>query len=147
LSFTQIYNGRAYYRTFQRYGPHRLVVAVECRLDGLPSSIVALLDTGAEWSLLPTDVARVLGYSEEYDEPVEEYSVRGGVLTGRRARILTSFPATEGDELTLDASWFIADNWFGPIVIGWSGCLEGFRFALDPTPGHEHFYFDLYTEV
>jgi hypothetical protein len=105
LSFTQIYNGRAYYRTFQRYGPLRLVVAVECCLDGLPNSIVALLDTGAEWSLLPTDVARVLGCSEEYD------------------------------------------NWFGPIVIGWSGCLEGFRFALDPTPGHEHFYFGLYAEV
>jgi hypothetical protein len=51
------------------------------------------------------------------------------------------------DELTLDASWFITDNWFGPIVIGWSGCLEGFRFALDPTPGHEHFYFDLYAEA
>lgn len=142
MSFTQTYAGRAHYRTFHRYGLHRLVVAVECRLEGFGSPIVALLDTGAEWSLLPTDVARELGISGEYDEPVDEYSVRGGVLTGRRVRIQTSFPATEGEELLLDASWFVADNWFGPVVLGWSGCLEGFRFALDPSPGQEQFYFD-----
>jgi hypothetical protein len=67
-------------------------------------------------------------------------------LTGRRARLLTSFPAVEGDELTIDAAWFIPDNWAGLIVIGWSGCLEGFRFALDPTPDNEHFYFDEYSD-
>jgi hypothetical protein len=145
LSFIQSYRGRTRYRTFHRYGIHRLVVAVECRLEGLANSVIALLDTGAEWSLLPTNVAQDLGFTSDYDEPAEEYNVRGGMLTGRRVRLLTSSPATEGDELTLDASWFVADNWFGPIVIGWSGCLEGFRFALDPTPDHEHFYFDLYT--
>ncbi|MBI3722274.1 MAG: hypothetical protein HY248_06940 [Fimbriimonas ginsengisoli] len=142
MTFHQSYRGRARYRTFHHYGPHRLVVAVECRLEGLASPHVALLDTGAEWSLLPTELARLLGFSAEYDEPVERYSVRGGTLTGRRARLLTSILAHEGEELTLDASWFIADNWVGPIVIGWSGCLESFRFALDPTPGNEYFYFD-----
>jgi hypothetical protein len=141
LTFTQTYRGRSRYRTYYQYGPHRLVIAVECRIEGIANHLVALLDTGAEWSLLPTEVAEELGYGPEYDEPVEVYGVRGGTLTGRRVKLLTSFPAAEGDELTINASWFIPDNWVGPVVIGWSGCLEGFRCALDPTPANEYFYF------
>lgn len=144
MTFTQTYRGRSRSRTFYQYGPHRLVLSEECRLEGISNHLVALLDTGAEWSLLPTEVARELGFGPEYDEPMEEYSVRGGVLTGRRAKLLTSFPAADGDELTLDAAWFVADNWLGPVVLGWSGCLEGFRFALNPTPDSEFFYFDEY---
>ena len=48
---------------------------------------------------------------------------------------------------TLDlpnASWFIPDAWVGPPIIGWSGCLEAFRFAFDPTEDNEYLYFDAY---
>ena len=39
----------------------------------------------------------------------------------------------------MDATWFVAPDWPGPSVIGWRGCLERMRFALDP--GEEAFYF------
>lgn len=57
--------------------------------------------------------------------------------------IPVSFPAEEGATLELpNASWFVPDTWVGPLVVGWSGCLEAFRFAFDPTEGNEYFYFD-----
>jgi hypothetical protein len=122
------------------------VVAIECRLEGLPNSLVALFDTGAEWSILPTAIAHALGFDPEQDEPVEVLSARGHRLTGRRVVIPVSFPAQEGDTLDLpNASWFVPDEWVGPPVIGWSGCLEAFRFAFDPTEDKEFFYFDAHT--
>jgi hypothetical protein len=42
--------------------------------------------------------------------------------------------------MEVDATWFIASDWPGPMVIGWRGCLERMRFALDP--GHDTFFFD-----
>jgi hypothetical protein len=143
LTYIQRYRGRARCRTFYQYGVHRLMVAVECRVEGLPNSLVALFDTGAEWSVLPTAVAQAIEFGPDYDEPVEELSARGHRLTGRRVIIPVSFPAEEGYTLDLpNASWFVPDAWTGPLIIGWSGCLEAFRFAFDPTPDHEYLYFD-----
>jgi len=114
-------------------------------VEGLLNSLVALFDTGAEWSVLPTAIAQAIGLASEYDEPVEELSARGHKLTGRRVVIPLSFPAEEGDTLELpNASWFIPDAWAGPPIIGWSGCLEAFRFAFDPTEDNEYLYFDAY---
>jgi hypothetical protein len=41
----------------------------------------------------------------------------------------------------IEATWFISPDWPGPLVLGWKGCLERLRFALDPTPEEEWFYF------
>ena len=49
------------------------------------------------------------------------------------------FLATEGDNVVVEATWFISEDWPGPAVIGWKGCLERFRFALDPSD--DSFYF------
>ena len=36
-------------------------------------------------------------------------------------------------------TWFVSEDWPGPNVLGWKGCLERMRFALDPSD--ESFYF------
>lgn len=48
------------------------------------------------------------------------------------------FLATEGEDLTVQATWFVCPEWRGPVVLGWKGSLERFRFALDP---HEEFFY------
>jgi hypothetical protein len=53
--------------------------------------------------------------------------------------IPSEFEADEGSPLAVEATWFVADGWPGPIVIGWKGCLERMRFALDPSA--DAFYF------
>jgi hypothetical protein len=53
--------------------------------------------------------------------------------------IPVEFEADEGSPLNVEATWFVADGWPGPVVIGWKGCLERLRLALDPD--QDTFYF------
>jgi len=139
VTFTQQYSAWAAYLADYRAGPHRLVVAVECRLGTL--SVFALLDTAAEWCVLPPEMATALGFDLEPDPAFPPYSTRYGLLFGRQERIPVTLLPEEGEPLEIDATWFISPDWPGPIVLGWKGCLERLRFALDPTPGVERFYF------
>jgi hypothetical protein len=139
VTFTQRYSARAPYLADFRAGPHRLVIAVACQLETL--SVFALLDTAADWCVLPPEVATALGFSLEPDPAFPPYSTRHGLLAGRQERMPILLLPEEGGSLEIDATWFISPDWPGPIVLGWKGCLERLRFALDPTPGEERFYF------
>jgi len=139
LNLTQSYSGSARYYADYEAGPHRLVVAIECRLGEL--SVYALLDTGADWCVLPTGIAELLGYEVAPDADTPPYHTRYGRLLGRRERVLVSLIAEDGASLEVEATWFVSPDWPGPVVIGWKGCLERLRFALDPTPGEDRFYF------
>ena len=139
MIYRQEYASRASYLADFRAGPHRLVVAIACQLGLLP--LFALLDTAADWCVLPPDLADELGLELEPDPDVPPYSTRQGLLYGRHERLPVTFLSGEGESLEVDATWFISADWSGPAVLGWKGCLERLRFALDPTPGEEWFYF------
>ncbi|HHC24032.1 MAG TPA: hypothetical protein ENK58_01260 [Desulfobacterales bacterium] len=51
----------------------------------------------------------------------------------------------QGDELTVESTTFVSEEWDGPVVLGYRGFLERIRFALDSgvTPGNQIFYFGL----
>ena len=135
----QEFTGRAIYVTDKIDGPFRLVVAVPCEVGDLPERWSALLDTGSEWCVLPADLAAATGYASVAEEANEELHTRFGILRGSLQRIPVTFPAADGDPLVIEATWFVSDEWPGPIVIGWKGCLERMRFALNPTD--DVFYF------
>lgn len=40
--------------------------------------------------------------------------------------------------MTIEATCFTSPDWLGPNVLGWKGCLERLRFAVDP--GDESFF-------
>ena len=61
------------------------------------------------------------------------------MLAGSLERIPLTLTASDGDSLTIDATWFVSEEWPGPTVIGWRGALERIRFAIDPS--EESFYF------
>ena len=133
------YLASASYYADKLVGPYRLVVAVECIVAGRVH--YALLDTGADWCVLLPEEAAAMGYDLEPDPDLPPYSTRYGLLFGRRERAPILFPAEVGEPLEVDATWFISADWPGPLVIGWKGCLERMRFALDPSPEVEQFYF------
>jgi hypothetical protein len=88
--------------------------------------------------MLPVEIARALGYDLEPDPAVPPLQTRFGTLAGRLERITVWFRVDEGRSAEIEATWFLSEDWFGPIVIGWKGCLERLRFALDP--GDNTFY-------
>jgi hypothetical protein len=128
VTFTQQYSARVPYLADHRAGPHRLVIAVACQLGTLPA--FALLDTAADWCVLPPAVATELGFGLDPDPAFPPYSTRHGLLFGRQERMPVIFLPEAGDPLEIDATWFISPDWPGPIVVGWKGCLERIRFAL-----------------
>lgn len=117
----------------------RLVVGVECRIGALPDPLLALLDTAAEWCVLPSAVAAAAGEMLDLLPIAIELHTRLGTFTGQLARLPLQLVAVDGQSLTVNATWLVCPDWPGPPVIGWKGCLERCRFALEPA--EEAFYF------
>jgi aspartyl protease len=137
LSLLQTFTGRSRYRPDHTYEQFLLFVAVTCGVSDRP--LDALLDTASQWCILSAWVASSLGFDLEAASPEARLSTRFGELRGRLERIPVYFVAEEGESVEVEATWFLSEGCIGPPVIGWKGCLERVRFALDP--GEEQFYF------
>ncbi len=133
------YVGGAYFYSDYQEDAHSLLVAVPCRVGDLPGPLVALLDTGSRWCLLPPRMAEDLGCELEPDPAIPSLHTRFGLLPGRLERIPLRVLAIEGEDVEVDATWFLSPDWPGPVVLGWKGSLERIRVALDPT--EDAFYF------
>jgi predicted aspartyl protease len=133
----QTYRGKSRYRTQVGEWPNRFPVAVSCLVGDLPNPVDALLDTGAEWSVLPPALAEAAQY--EAVGEVIQYGTRHGRLSGELVRTRLTFSPDEGETVAIDATWFLPEEWTAGVVIGWRGCLERLKFGLDPSD--ESFYF------
>lgn len=133
------YRGVRDYVTDAEEGAHRLLIAVPCQVGAFPYASPALLDTGAEWSVLSTEVFELLGGPECDIGEEAVLSSRFGRIKGNLARVPIRFAAGEGEDLEFIATFFASPDWYGPTVLGWRGCLERMRFALDPA--RDLFYF------
>lgn len=102
--------------------------------------ILAQLDTGAAWSVLPSEICDALNLLNG-DGPVVPVSTRLGLKHGRLERIVLTFLASEGLSLDVDATVFVSDDWDGEAFVGWGGCLERVRIALDPGQNANYIYF------
>jgi hypothetical protein len=109
-------------------------VAVKCRIGSLKATDLALLDTGAEWTVVGGDTAKILG--DEIGSPSDHIviSTRLGRVKGALYRINVTLVAEQncGKDLTVDGCVFVSEEWEGPTVLGYRGFLERIRVALDP---------------
>lgn len=138
MRFSQSYTGRSRYLRRHESGPHLLIVAVACYLGERQVREIALLDTAAEWCVLTPGLAKDLGV----DAPGAGWvrlSTRFGNFDGWLERIPLTLTTDSGVPTTVEATWFVCEDWPGPLVIGWTGGLERLRFALDPA--EDTFYF------
>ncbi|HEX6751119.1 MAG TPA: hypothetical protein VF092_27765 [Longimicrobium sp.] len=103
---------------------------------------LAVLDTGGAYLMLDPLVAmRVkLGAAIETDQLV----IRGFVIAGTVHRIPVTIPADVGEPLTFEATAFVpeledGEFWPLPSYLGWQGCLDRIRLALDPRDERVYF--------
>ena len=111
----------------QRFETSRIHVKVE--FDG--QSVLALLDTGAAWSVLNAELAQELGLFERDGESLT-ISSRAGKIKGKLVRATTTLVADEGESIEFDSTVFVSSEWPEGNFIGYSGLLERIRFAIDP---------------
>jgi hypothetical protein len=107
----------------------------------------ALLDTGAEWSVIGEDVLPLI--EDQLGPPIRSLymSTRLGRIFGElhRVNITLLTDPNQGDELTVESTTFVSEEWEGPVILGYRGFMERIRFALDPGVilGDQTFYFGL----
>jgi hypothetical protein len=106
-------------------------------------STAAAVDTGGAFLILDPELAGEM--PSEFD-PVERHKVyfRGSELWGTLSRCWITLMATAGSSHSVQVTAFIPDwdgvqPWLHPSMLGLSGCLEAFRFAVDPQTNS--FYF------
>jgi len=120
--------------------------AVICRIGKAPETELALLDTGATFSVLSRDVLEEAGV-EVTEDAVVDIKTRFGTMSGGLCRVPVTLVCERGrgTDVTVEATVLVVDEWPGPTVLGVVGFLERVRFALDPGTGRDAstFYFGL----
>jgi hypothetical protein len=114
-------------------GSGSLLVAIPCRIEGIPDIQYALLDTAAEWCVLPGEIALKLGLDTTSGPDSVRYETRFGRLSGKLERRTLTLIAQEGQDVEVDATFFVCSDWHDAVVVGWKGCLVRIRFALGPS--------------
>jgi hypothetical protein len=119
----------------------RLILEVE--VEGRRTE--AIIDTAAPFLICSPELAEHLG-ADALDALIDdqEILIRGIRIKGRIHRINLTILATAGTSLSFDVTAFVPDasKNFGaahPAFLGYGGCLEWIRFAVDPST--ETFYF------
>ena len=134
--------GRAKYLDTLPTRPGEARVYVRLAVDGMPEPFLAMLDTGAEFSVLAREIAEAVGLDAADGHEIT-MSHRGGAgsTPGRLVRTAVTVLADDGEDLIVDATVFVpVGEWpQGRSFIGYSGFLEGIRLGLDPQVNDIYF--------
>ena len=109
---------------------------VYCRIGDTETT--AVVDTGGAYLVLDPTVANSTGVDLGDAIARERIHIRGFVQRGTIHRIPLTLLAAEGEPLTFEATAFVpelehGETWPLPSYLGWQGCLDRIRFAVDPA--------------
>ncbi len=119
----------SYFDEDQDDHPDSARIHVRVEFDGV--AVFALLDTGASWSVVNTELAEEPGLFDRDGEPVD-MSSRMGTISGKLVRAVARLVAEDGESVEVDSTLFVSREWPAGTFIGYSGLLERIRFAVDP---------------
>jgi predicted aspartyl protease len=115
-------------------------VYVRVAVPGMEETFLALLDTGAEWSVLDHEIAEQVGLADAEGQAITLLH-KDGSTDGKLVRTTVTMIADEGVALDVDATVFVPDNAWPSRrnFIGYCGFLEKLRIGLDPQNNHVYF--------
>ena len=101
--------GRArFYDDMPDVGERGARVYVTVAVSGMDEPILALLDTGAQWSVLAREIAEEAGLLDADGEPIVMHH-RGGRTPGKLVPTTVTMFADEGQALEVEAVVFVPD--------------------------------------
>jgi hypothetical protein len=121
----------------QQMGSHVLTVAAQCRFGSQRGVDRALIDTGAQWSVIGGELARQVEADAFAIGEDVVLTTRLGTARGRFFFLDVTVVAEEGGHLLVPATVVLAPSWLGPPVLGYRGFLDRIRFGFDPGDGPE----------
>ena len=99
-------------------------IYVRIQPGNLLTPVLAQLDTGAAWSVLNAEVARLIGVLDARGEPLT-LSTRMGNFRGKLVRVSVSLVADARESLNLDATFFVSSNGPTPHSLDIPACSSG----------------------
>ena len=131
--------GRARFYDHERPGEQDPRIYIEVDF-GLGGTFLAMLDTGAPWCIVRSDLANEIGLTIDPAGDFVNLSIRGNLRRGQLQKHPITILADEGESLEVNGTFYVIDDhWAGPNFIGYGGLLQWTRFAVDPT--RNLFYF------
>lgn len=116
---------------------HNLLISVKCSFGDNQNYYYALFDTGAEWSVIPkTIVDDNPNCFTSLDTPLPIWS-RFGKHHGELYQCAVNILVDSGEDLTVEATVMVIQDWCGPVVLGFKSFLDKIRWACDPTDNLE----------
>jgi hypothetical protein len=108
---------------------------VELEIEGLIAA--AAVDTGGAYLILHPELAGKLRLDPNTMLHRDRLVIRGITRRGTVHRLPVTIPAVVGESLTFEATAFVpelddGEIWPLPSYLGWQGCLDRIRFAIDP---------------
>jgi len=115
-------------------------IFVRITIPGLDQPFLALLDTGAEYSVLGREIAVEAGLAGLDGDPIR-LRHKEGITSGKLVRTIITIMADDGDALDVEAMIMIPeDDSLGSMTfIGYIGFLERVRLGLDPQANQIYF--------
>lgn len=120
-------------------------IYIQARLEG--QLFVSAVDTGGVYVLCDPEISEFVDLSKLERYRTDLVKTSFGKFNGVLYRAELAILAEEGTSVRIDATVFIPDlgegeKWpFPQLVLGYQGCLERMKFAVDPStdPGWFHF--------
>lgn len=118
----------------------RLTIQIE--INGIQTS--AVIDTAAPYLVCSLKLATQINLSPFAKLGSKLLGTRLGTIRGDIYRLPVKLIASDGDDLEIEATAVVPDTDQGhwndaPTFLGFLGCLERLRFAVDPA--NQKFYF------
>ena len=120
----------------------RLILRVA--IEGLVTH--AMVDTGGVYLFCHPTVANQLGLDGSQGLGLQTLIFRQERVQGALHRVTLTLLADEGQDMSIETTAFVPEPSYDgisemPSIMGWHGCLDRFRFSVDPVT--DTFYFGL----
>ena len=121
-------------------GSSRIYVKIEVEGDDGSVMPLALLDTGAEWSVLEREIAESVGLTGADGQAIR-LKHKNGESSGKLVKANVRLLADEGEDLVVEATVFVPDEHHnvGGTFVGYTALLEQVRLGLDPQNNQIYF--------
>lgn len=117
-------------------------ILVPVRIEGIETQ--AMLDTGGVYLICDPQIADVLDLDPSAGLETDPVRIRGITVAGILHRLSLTLLDDGGHSLEQEVTVFVPnlppyEVWDLPSIMGWMGCLERLRFAIDPATDMFHF--------
>jgi len=115
-------------------------VYVKVAVGGMDDTFLAMLDSGAEWSVIDPEIAEASGLTAQ-DGEATTLRYQGGRAPGKLVHATISVIADEGESLNIEGTVFVpTGEWpTGRHFLGYHGFLENIRIGLAPQTNDLYF--------